>query len=312
MKSLLHFRVLVGAVAPILLFSSTAIAAPEPTGSEDAMDHLPVSGWAVPPQEYYRRLAKLSGEPAAPALPSDAQRFPTAPSLVEEILSHRPQYLAVTAEAFKIPPPPANSSLQTRAELDYLLRLQQHRTPMEMAFNLDFMNWGYIPAAQARDRDFLDLRGNFFRVGRSIGTWFTAEKLPMTADLVARTWQEARFYLWSLKNQYARVRPYQLEPKIKNLQDANWPAYPSGHATYAYMLGYLYSTINPAHRTVFMADAYTIAHSREVIGVHFPSDSEAGRILAQRFVELMLKNEKFAQELKGVEAEWENAAREYP
>lgn len=312
MTSFLRIGMSASTAVFVLSLSSLSMAAPESGSAEHAGDRPAIPPLATPIHDYYVRLAKLSGEPAGPNLALDAQRFPTARVLVEEALSHTPNYLTVSLSAFELRPPPANSSLQTRAELDYLLRLQEQRTLIEMAANLDLQNWGYVVNAKPTDRDFSTLRDNFFRVGRSIGTWFNAQKLPKTADLVARTWQDARFYMWSFKDKYARMRPYQLEPKIKNLQETNWPAYPSGHASFAYMLGYLYSAISPAHREIFLHDAYVIAHSREIIGVHFPSDSEAGRVFAYKLIELLLQNEGFLQDLKIAQAEWEAAARDFP
>lgn len=221
------------------------IAAPEQAKTTFSGDHVEISVPAPPIHDYYARLAKLSADPAEPNLPIDAQRYPTSKELVKEILSHLPFYINVPLDTFEISPPPANSSAQTRAELDYLLRLQEQRTLIEIAFNLDFQNWGYVVTAKPADRDFMELRANFFRVGRSMGTWFNANKLPKTAELVTRVWQDTRFYMWSLKDRYSRMRPYQLDPKIKNLQETDWPAYPSGHASFAYMLGYLYSAISP-------------------------------------------------------------------
>lgn len=309
MKLPLLFRILPSATALGLTFLAPRIGAAEPatTGSSDQLEAL---FQAATTHEYYAKLAKLSGEPASPQLAIDKQRHATTAARAEEILARKPHYLTVPVDTFKVAPPPANSSSQTRAELDYLLRLQEQRTPMEMAANLDLMNWGYVLAVQPTDRDFGELRSNFFRVGRSLGTWFNHDKLPKTGDFVARVWQDARYYMWSLKLQYARARPYHLEPKIKNLQDTDWPAYPSGHATYAYMLAYLYSAISPKHTDLFIHDAYMIAHSREIIGVHYPSDSESGRVLAQQLLEHLSKNESFAQDLKTVQAEWDQVAQD--
>jgi acid phosphatase (class A) len=41
-----------------------------------------------------------------------------------------------------------------------------------------------------------------------------------------------------------------------------------------------------------------LAFSREVLGVHFASDSEAGRIFARQFVNELLKNEGFRKDFE--------------
>lgn len=40
-----------------------------------------------------------------------------------------------------------------------------------------------------------------------------------------------------------------------------------------------------------------MAYSREILGVHFPSDSEAGRVFARQFVNQLLKNKAFQADL---------------
>lgn len=49
--------------------------------------------------------------------------------------------------------------------------------------------------------------------------------------------------------------------------------------------------------------AAEMAYSREVIGVHYPSDSEVSRIWARRFVNELLKQPKFRADLAKAKAE---------
>jgi acid phosphatase (class A) len=86
--------------------------------------------------------------------------------------------------------------------------------------------------------------------------------------------------------------------------EPNWAAFPSGHSFYSHMLAYLYSELAPEFSDIFLNDARAIAHSREIIGVHFPSDSEAGRVFGRQFVDLLLASEKFQPELNRIKKEW--------
>jgi acid phosphatase (class A) len=60
----------------------------------------------------------------------------------------------------------------------------------------------------------------------------------------------------------------------------------------------------PEFADVFMKDAYVMAHSREIIGVHYPSDSETSRLFAHKFVTALFQNEKFKLELLAAQREW--------
>jgi acid phosphatase (class A) len=70
------------------------------------------------------------------------------------------------------------------------------------------------------------------------------------------------------------------------------------------MLAYVYSELASEFSDIFLNDARAISHSREIIGVHFPSDSEAGRVFARQFVHHLFASEKFKLELEKMKAEW--------
>lgn len=219
-----------------------------------------------------------------------------------------PFYLS-TSEKFAIADPPANSSAQTRAELDYLLQLQSQRTPEDERASAYYAGVYYRTAIQPGDKDYSKFRRNLFHIGRSIGTWFHPDSLPLTAMLVANAWKDAEYYIWKYKNYFLRIRPYKLEPQLKNLEETNWAAYPSGHATNSYVNAYLFSELLPEFSSFFIKDAYDMAHSREIIGVHYPSDSESGRVLAFQLVKKLMANKDFRKDFEAAKAELEKAKR---
>lgn len=217
-----------------------------------------------------------------------------------------PYYLGTT-EKFFIPDFPANSSAQTRAELDYLLQLQDQRSQEDVRAALFYAGVYYRTSIQPTDQDFKRFQRNLFHIGRSIGTWFNADSLPLTAALVSNVWKDAEYLIWKYKNYFIRIRPSKLEPKLKNLEETNWAAYPSGHATNSYVNAYLYGELLPEFTSFFIKDAYDMAHSREIIGVHYPSDSESGRVLAWQLIKRLLANEKFKKDFEAAREEIKNA-----
>jgi acid phosphatase (class A) len=46
-----------------------------------------------------------------------------------------------------------------------------------------------------------------------------------------------------------------------------------------------------------------MAFSREILGVHYPSDSEAGRSFARQFVNELLKNKAFKEDFEAAKKE---------
>ncbi|MEP6686113.1 MAG: phosphatase PAP2 family protein [Verrucomicrobiota bacterium] len=266
----------------------------------------------APARGHYEKLGRLDPKPASPNLPIDAQRWISKPTSIERIEKIEPEFVRVRLETFTLPPCPANSSQQTRAEIDYLLRLQANRTDEEGKRGLYFAPWGYSSSVKPDNPDFAIQQRNIFYVGRSIGSWFNPKDLPVTAEVVGRVWRDASHYMWRLKFKNARIRPYQIDPSVKSLDEPNWTAFPSGHASFSHMLAYLFSELAPEFSDIFLNDARGIAHSREIIGVHFPSDSEAGRVFGRQFVDQLLKSEKFRPEFEKMKAEWQRVRAASP
>jgi acid phosphatase (class A) len=217
----------------------------------------------------------------------------------------REPFYLTTTEKFFIADPPANSSLQTRSELDYLLQLQSQRVEEDERASAYYAGIYYKTAVKPGDKDYAKFRRNLFHIGRSIGIWFNPDSLPLTANLVANTWKDAEYYIWKYKNYFLRIRPYKLESKLNNLEETNWAAYPSGHATNSYVNAYLFSALLPEFSSFFVKDAYDMAHSREIIGVHYPSDSESGRVLSYQLVQKLLKDPEFKKDFAVAQAEIE-------
>lgn len=265
----------------------------------------------TPSRGHYKQLSAFDRSPQTAGAELDKLTFRYDAASAERRLSLMPIYLtSLTQQDFKVPDMPANSSSQTRAELDYLLSLQKFRTPEDIRASLHMAKVYYNSRVKPTDSTYARFRRNLFQIGRSIGTWFNPEALPVTTDMMANVWQDASYSIWQLKYTYARVRPCKLDPSIKNLEVTDWAAYPSGHAANSYINAYIYSELAPEFADYFIKDAYDMAHSREILGVHYPSDSEASRIFARQFVNKLFQNEKFLRDFENTRKEWATKAKE--
>lgn len=263
------------------------------------------------PRGHYAQLSRLDKTPRTVNASWDTLHFPYDKERAEKRTSLKPIFLTEVAwEDFKVPNPPANSSLQTREELNYMLRLQEQRTTDDERSGLYKANVYYNLRTKPGDEKYDRYRSNLFYIGRSIGTWFNPDNLPRTTELMIAVWQDASYYIWSFKDHFLRIRPYVLEPALKNLEETDWAAYPSGHAANSYINAYIYQELAPEFRDVFVKDALDMAHSREIIGVHYPSDSEMSRIFARNFVNKLFENEKFRTAFEEVRKEWATKAKE--
>ena len=289
-------------ILTILLFSTIGLASAQ---------NKPIKRELVAARGHYKQLMIFSPKPRSSNEEIDRQKFITDAETIERRMSRKPNYLTnVSVSDFNIPDVPANSSEQTKAEIQYLLALQARRTEEDVRASLFYADVYYNLSVKPEDSTYAMFRGNLFHIGRSIGSWFNPDDLPITADFIARVWQDASYFMWSLKFKYARIRPVVVDPRIKNLQETDWAAYPSGHASNSYINAYIYQELAPEFTDVFTKDAYDMAHSREIIGVHYPSDSESARIFARQFVNMLFQNEKFLADLEKVKDEWTTHAKE--
>jgi acid phosphatase (class A) len=246
----------------------------------------------TPIRGHYKILAALSPQPASDHEAADKLKFPFDQSFANKVLSEKPVYLQnVSVDDFRLPDPPANSSAQTRAELDYLLALQHSRTPEDVRSSL-YMSSVFLTSSD---------------IGRLIGYWTDPVKLPLTDSLFSNITQDADYFLWALKFKYERVRPYVLDARIHDLEESFASSYPGGHVTFAYIYAYIYQQLAPEFTDVFTSNANAMAHAREIIGVHYPSDSEAARLFARQFVNMLFRNKKFREDFQQVKMEWGRA-----
>jgi hypothetical protein len=202
---------------------------------------------------------------------------------------HRPPHFLGRDELAALPvaPPPANSSPETRAELDGLLELQAHRTRAQQ---------------QAIDahREYANVCQAVLRAAHADG-----KPAPRTRALLGHVEQDASLAVFQAKMRFNRARPHQLEPRLRPcLAVPGHPAYPSGHALQGYLVARVLSLIFPEDGEALAAAGALIGHEREIAGLHYPSDARASRALGDAIFTRLETNEKFAAEVEGARAEW--------
>jgi len=185
-----------------------------------------------------------------------------------------------------LPPPPANDSAQTKAELGAVLALQVTRTP-EM-----------VASAVA------DSEENVWRFANVMGPNFNKEKLPKFSAFFDRVVETEGAVVDPAKDVWKRPRPHQLsdlvKPAVKLSSSGSWP---SGHATVGTMMGIILADMVPEKRAEIMARAAEYAHNREVGGIHYASDVEMGKISGSVIAAVLLNRDDFKAEYEVARAE---------
>ena len=95
---------------------------------------------------------------------------------------------------------------------------------------------------------------------------------PLTAAIVL-----------DLKSKYARTRANDVDPSLSTAIPVPWhKAYPSGHATQSFITALAFANVFPEKSDEFMRLAAKVAINREIAGLHYTSDSDAGAVLAEQ------------------------------
>ncbi|MEM8777091.1 MAG: phosphatase PAP2 family protein [Pseudomonadota bacterium] len=126
---------------------------------------------------------------------------------------------------------------------------------------------------------------------------------PATAEVIDAIVIAGRLAHFHYKEQFQRPRPSQLRPDIAPVIDVpEHPAYPSGHANQHFMIAMALTEFAPQYQQRLFDIATRVSENREYAGVHFKSDTEAGKDLARQFFPFVRK--AYAEEFDRARKEW--------
>jgi len=280
------------------------------------------------------RTPSVRGAPAPPpvwvwvllALIVPATAFgqtPTAPPAVPVCMSPAAPPAASTYVSPKqvdltelLAPPPAAGSAAARRDLAAVLEAQRIARTQHL-----------------REHAIADATTSCGRFEDALGGELTRSGTAPVLRFLNRAAQEGAAMSGAPKRYWHRKRPYALDPRVERLADvapdapvattvrsacgpnAQLPSrelaararalgsYPSGHATFGTVCAILLAEMVPEKRRELFARGQDYGHSRLVVGAHFPSDLEAGRIVATVAVALMQANAQFQHDFAEARAQ---------
>ena len=177
-----------------------------------------------------------------------------------------------------LPPPPKNSSLTTKREVEEIARATKNRTRKE----LDLV---YLV-----DNEPLDL---FTNILARHGIKFPKDVFDFYYNVLEQ-------YVYALKFYHNRARPEQLAPyfnleiDVLYTETHHTPAYPSGHTMYTELAAHMLSDLYTELRKEFFQLSDYCGLARILQGVHYPSDNKASKIAVSKLYPLIKEryNEK--------------------
>lgn len=200
----------------------------------------------------------------------------------------RPKYLSRDwAREIGLAKPPANSSPRTTAEIAYLKKLTAQRAGKKSAIEAEV------------------LVTNFRYGTHTYASLTTDPKYRATSKVILAAYHDLAIATFVMKQKFNRVRPSILDKDLGHtIQIPTHPAYPSGHATGAYVIAYLLQELDPESAQTYLKAAKQITENREIAGLHYPSDSEAGRLLARQLTDSLLNHSSFKRLMEEARKEW--------
>lgn len=186
-----------------------------------------------------------------------------------------------------LPPPPAAGSTAAQRDLQAVLAAQRARTAQDMA------------AAKA------DSERSVFRFTDALGLTAQPAALPKTAAFFDRVAKLDKVEAKEAKEFWKHPRPSVVSAQVHALskEKADDWSYPSGHATFGYSTAVLLANMLPEKRAAIFARADVYGEHRIVMGVHFPSDVEAGKIAGTVIADEILRDPQWQDDYAAARSE---------
>jgi acid phosphatase (class A) len=189
-----------------------------------------------------------------------------------------------------LPPPPAPDSPAQQADLQAVLEAQR-------SAHADGTLEHAVADVQQSCGRFSDALGDdLTSTGNSKLLAFldqSAHKGALISGPAKRYWKRTRPYAYSAEVERLGDMAPQSTPTPdmgKAADEIAHSSYPSGHATFGTICAILLAEMVPEKRAALFARNRDYDHSRMVVGAHFPTDLEAGRIAGTLGAQLLLQD----------------------
>jgi hypothetical protein len=202
----------------------------------------------------------------------------------------RPHFIDSKAVDIKavLSDPSAPGSLETLRELEFVLARQAQRTPTDEARAKREGHWSP------------------FLFDVVLGSWFTAQNLPVTSAFLDTVGHDTMAVSEIAKKIWGRPRPPLQDKRVHpSVGLPSSSSYPSGHGTYGFVLGAVLAQLAPDLKEQLIARGEEIGDDRVLGGVHFLSDVEAGRKLGRAILSQLEASPEFQAGLEKAKQEFE-------
>lgn len=190
-----------------------------------------------------------------------------------------------------LPPPPQPGTQEYRTDMSFLKNARATATKKQLLHGVVASHDGVF--------DYAD----------TLGPWFNAKNLPVTAALFGQVTSETKEAIELAKHCFGRTRP-ETWKETGDPEKSNGYAYPSGHTTRAFVWADLLADAFPDMKKPLHLQARQKAWYRVILGRHFPADVHAGKLYGQYLAKQFLKSPEFRKEWPAAVAEMNRVRRQ--
>jgi acid phosphatase (class A) len=160
----------------------------------------------------------------------------------------------------------------------------------------------------------LDEQQLYSRFEKAFGHPIDSGTTPLLVELLDRAIIDVDTTASAAKSYFNRPRPYQRMPlhRVCNKGDAPVPeehpmhgaSYPSGHSVHGWTVAMILSRVAPDRTQALMDRAEEFEESRLICGMHFPTDVEAGQVVAAAVVSRLDTSKEFRADVAKARKEY--------
>ena len=137
----------------------------------------------------------------------------------------------------------------------------------------------------------------------AFGMTISSSNTPQIYALLNKAFGDCNNGTYYTKNAYMRVRPFAQYDETSATPSAEAGlrkngSYPSGHTTAGWTFALLLAEINPAREDTILSRGYQYGQSRVIVGVHYQSDVNAGRMVASAVVARLHADANFQKQME--------------
>lgn len=143
----------------------------------------------------------------------------------------------------------------------------------------------------------------------AMGFTISPDSTPAIYHLVACVAWTGGDATWHAKNHYMRRRPFMVMRQGTMTPDheeglSHNGSYPSGHTAMGWSVALVLAELNPDAQDSILSLGYAYGQSRTIVGAHWQSDVDAGRVVGSAAVARMHASPEFQADMAAAKAEF--------